>query len=173
MILFKILLGIVKTIFLFDPNMNFFGARTRRKEKEALASVYGKKAKGVEEDIAREKALNPFETASSKSAMNRVTQNAKQMQTKMLNTMGAGASPEAMIATQGATNKALGSATGQIATGAEALKQSKVDNLKSQKMAYENQQAGLKQSAINERGQNYKDMMSSGGILSTLTGGIL
>lgn len=171
--LLKAIIEIIGTIFLYDPNKNLFGAKRRREAKEDLANEYKAKAEGVDEEIAQAKALNPFESASSKSAMAKASKSAQQMQQKTLNTLGAGASAEALVAAQGTTAAAQGAAAGQIATGAEALKESKINNLKSQKMTYEGQESALKQSAIGEYGQNYKDIMASGGILSSLTGGIL
>jgi len=104
-------------------------ATKRRHGKEQLANEYKQMATGTQEQIDLVKSENPFESAGAKAAMAQASQGARQMQTRMLNTMGAGASPEAVVGSQGATNEALGSAAGSIAVGAEANKQNRISNL--------------------------------------------
>lgn len=150
-----------------DPNL--FGSIKRRKEKAELADTFTGRAADVEGDIKQVQAVNPFESAAAKSAMKRASRGAKAMQTRTLNVLGAGASPEALIAAQGATGEALGSAAGQIATGAEAMKGREVSELRRLKAGYEGQAAGIKQSSIEERGSGWRDAFS---LLDTVAGGV-
>jgi len=137
-----------------DPNL--FGATNRRKAKQNIANEYKAMATGTQAEIDQVKSENPFESAGAKSAMTQASYGARQMQARMLNTMGTGATAEALVGAQGATNQALGSAAGAIATGAEANKENKINNLRGDK----NQQMGMygqqSNSAENERGSGWK-----------------
>lgn len=148
------ILQLIWSVYFTSADPNLFGSRKRRKAKEAIAgelkSVAGEtknvagELKGVagefkqaagetQKEIDLLKARNPFESAASKSAMAKASQGARQMQTRMLNQLGAGASPEALIASQQAVSEAQAAAAGQIATGAEAQQTSELARLRAEK----------------------------------------
>lgn len=136
-----------------DPNL--FGSVKRRKGKQAIANEYKAMATGTQAEIDQIKAENPFESAGAKAAMAKASLGARQMQNRMFNTMGTGATAEAIVGAQGATNQAVGSAAGQIAAGAEANKKNEISNLrgeKTQQMGMYGQQAS---SAESERGTGW------------------
>lgn len=138
-----------------------FGSRKRRKEKNALAGKFNAMATDTGKEIDSLKAQNPFESASAKAAMTRASQGAKQMGTRILNTMGANASPEALIASQGAMNQATGAAAGAIASGAESNQNSQLNALYGKQAGELGQYAQARTSAIDERGSGWKDTFSA------------
>lgn len=135
-------LSLLKSIaisLLSSATPNFFGARRSRE----LEKSFQKDWNATQENIDVLGSMNPFQSAAAKSAMAKASQNANQMKNRMLNSMGAGASPESVIAASGETNQALGAAAGQIATGAEANKNTQLNalrSLKSQQMNQHSQQ---------------------------------
>lgn len=141
-----------------DPNL--FGIKSRSKQFRELSDESKASADKVQSEIDALKSENPFESAAAKSAMAKASSTAKQMQTRMLNAMGGNTNPEAMVAVQGNTNEALGSAAGKIATGAEALKKQETNRLRGLKLGYESQASGLKQNAISEQGSGWRNFIS-------------
>jgi hypothetical protein len=165
--------NVIRNAYSFSADPNLFGSKKRREEKEDLAGEFTEKGVDVEHEIAGVKTQNPFESAAAKSAMTRASSSAKQYQTRFLNTMGANASAESIVAAQGATGKAIGTAAGEIATGAEAMKKQELSELRGLKAGYEGQASGLAQSAIDERGSGWKDAFSAlGSISGAIKGGI-
>lgn len=142
-------------------NMFFKPARERKAEQDKLADRYFGKAEALEEDIEQEKRKDPFSSAGAKAAMARASRNAKQMQQRTLNTMGANATPEALIAQQGKTAEAVGSAAGQIAAGAEAQKRANINALRSGQQNYETMAANAKVGGISNIGQGWKDFFNT------------
>lgn len=133
------IIAIIQTVFLSSANPNFFGSRRSRKLEDAFQNDW----KETQKNIETIGAMNPFQSAAAKSAMTKASNNAQQMQNKILNTMGAGASPEAIVAAGGEVQQAVGSAAGEIAAGAEANKNSQLmalKGLKSQQMGQQSQQ---------------------------------
>lgn len=153
--LFHLILRVITNTYLTGADPNLFGATMRRKAKENIASQYMNMANSTQEQIDQIKAENPFESAGAKAAMAKASLGARQMQTRMFNTMGVGATPEAMIATQGATNEALGSAAGQIAVGAEANKENQINNLQGLKTQQMGMYGNMANAAANERGSGW------------------
>lgn len=153
-----------------DPNL--FGSIDRRKAKEGIANEYKAMATGTQAEIDQIKSENPFESAGAKAAMTRASMGAKQMQTRMLNTMGTGATAEALVGAQGATNQAVGSAAGQIAAGAEANKNNQISNLRSDKT----QQMGMYGNQINsaeaERGSGWNTLFQGIDSIGKLASGV-
>lgn len=150
--LLNLIIRVITTTYFSSADPNLFGSIARRKAKQSIADEYKAMATGSQDQIDQINSENPFESAGAKAAMARASQGAKAMETRMLNTMGAGASPEAIVSAQGATNEALGNAAGNIAAGAEATRANRVDNLnrlKTQQMGMYGQQTGA---AEDERG---------------------
>lgn len=152
-----------------DPNL--FGSASRRKGKQSIADEYKAMATGTQSDIDKIKAENPFESAGAKAAMAKASSGAKQMQTRMLNTMSAGATPEAVIAAQGATNEAIGSAAGEIAAGAEANKDNKINSLQHQKTQQMGMYGNMGASAESERGSGWNTLFQGIGALGSIASG--
>lgn len=152
-----------------DPNL--FGSKKRREDKEGIASEYKSMAKNTQSDIDELRSQNPFEGAAAKRAMAEASRNARQMQKRMLNTMGAYASPEAVIAAQGATNQAVGSAAGQIAAGAEANKQNQISNLHHMKTNQMGMYGNMGASAASERGSGWNTLFQGIDTLGKIASG--
>lgn len=153
-----------------DPNL--FGSIKRREGKQAIADQYKAMATGTQSEIDQLKSENPFESAGAKAAMARASQGAQAMQTRTLNTMGAGASPEAIIAAQGATSAALGSAAGEIATGAEANKANQLSSLRNQKTQQMGMSGSMGASAESERGSGWSTLFQGINALGSVASGV-
>ena len=152
-----------------DPNL--FGSRKRRRDKQNIANEFKSLADETQGNIDMFKTQNPFETAAAKSAMARVSRNAKEMQTRLLNTLGTNASPEAVIASQGAANEATGSAAGQIAVGAEALKQNQIANEERLKTSQLGMYGQMGSAAADERGSGWSTLFQGIDALGKLASG--
>lgn len=118
-----------------DPNL--FGS----KKLDKVAGLARTRANETQADIDALKSENPFESAGAKAAMAKASRTAKQMENRLINTMGGNASPEALIAAQGNLNQSIGSAAGEIAAGAEQNKKRETMMLK-----------GLKEQQMGEYG---------------------
>lgn len=153
-----------------DPNL--FGATNRRKAKQNIANEYKSMATGTQAEIDQLKSENPFESAGAKAAMAKASYGAKQMQTRMFNTMGAGATPEAIIGAQGATNEALGSTAGAIATGAEANKENQINNLQGLKTQQMGMYGSSANAAADEQGSGWKTAFQGISALGQLASGV-
>ncbi|MCE5332691.1 MAG: hypothetical protein LLF95_11215 [Bacteroidales bacterium] len=152
-----------------DPNL--FGATKRRKAKQNIANEYKAMAQDTEGQIQDVMSQNPFESAGAKAAMAKASFGAKQMQNRMFNTMGAGATPEAMVAMQGATNQALGSTAGNIAAGAEANKENKINNLNSLKTQQMGMYGEQSNAAEAERGSGWNTLFEGIKAVGSLASG--
>lgn len=128
-----------------DPNL--FGS----KKLEKVAGMARSRADETTNEISKLESENPFESAGAKAAMAKASRKATQMQTRMLNTMGNNASPEALIAAQGNLNEGIGSAAGEIAVGAEANKKREIMMLRGLKEEQMGEYAGMKSQAFNTR----------------------
>ena len=153
--LFSFILRIVVNAYFTSADPNLFGATNRRKAKQNIANEYKSMATGTQAEIDQIKAENPFESAGAKAAMAKASLGARQMQTRMLNTMGTGVTPEAIVSAQGATNEALGSAAGQITAGAEANKVNQINGFNSLKNQQMGMYGNMSASAENERGSGW------------------
>jgi hypothetical protein len=166
--------NVLRNAYSFSADPNLFGSRKRREGKSAIANEFKTMASETQREIDILKSENPFESAGAKSAMARTKRNVKQMQTRMFNTMGAGATPEAIIAAQGTATEAIGGAAGEIAVGAEAQKANELAQLRGEKMGEMGTYAGIKKSAEEERGSGWNTLfqgISSLGGLATGFGG--
>lgn len=170
--LFHLILKVVINAYFTSADPNLFGSIKRRQGKQNIANEYKAMATGTQAEIDQIKAENPFESAGAKAAMAKASLGARQMQTRMLNTMGAGASPEAIIAAQGATNEALGSAAGQIAVGAEANKANRISNLQQQKTQQMGMYGNMGASAENERGSGWSTLFQGIEALGKVASGV-
>lgn len=172
----RYLLSVISNTFSPSSSPNLFGSRKRRKEKDKLSEKIEGFAEGIDDDISEAQSKNPFESAGAKLAMTKASQNASQMHNRLLNTMGANASPEAMLAAQGSLNQATGSAAGQIAAGSEANKAQEIARLRGLQAGFRQQSAGVKQSSIDERGSGWKDFFTAveqiGTAVGNATGGV-
>lgn len=169
-LLHLIFMVLVNTYFTSaDPNL--FGSVKRRKGKQNIANEFKAMATGSQAEIDQIKAENPFESAGAKAAMARASSGAKQMQTRMLNTMGSGATAEALVGAQGATNEAVGSAAGQIAVGAEANKANQISNLRGEKTQQMGMYGGMSSSAESERGTGWNTLFQGINAIGSLTSG--
>lgn len=169
--LFVHILQVIRSVYgSADPNL--FGSQKRRKEKAGLAAEFQTMADNTQNEIDQLKAQNPFESAGAKLAMKKASLGARQMQTRALNTMGANASPEAIIAAQGASSEALGAAAGEIAAGAEANKNNQLNALRNLQQNQLGTYAGIKSDSINERGSGWSDFFNSLGSVGSLASGV-
>lgn len=168
-LIFKVL---INTYFVSaDPNL--FGATNKRKASYRLADEYKKEASDTQGLIDQARVANPFESAGAKAAMAQASRGAKQMENRLLNTMGAnGSTPEALIAAQGATGEALGSAAGSIATGAEANKINEINNLESLKASQMGQYGSNKNQGIAQMGGGWKTAFEGINAVGNLASGI-
>ena len=168
--LLRFVFTIIYQVFFTSADPNLFGSRKRRKEKEKLSKEARGYAAETQGEIEALQAQNPFESAAAKSAMAQSARRSKQMATRYANMMGAGATPEAMIASQQAVTEGAGATAGQIAVGAEAQKQAQLNALRQQKMAQQSQAIGLAKSAAEERGSGwntlFQGMSAFGSMLS-------
>lgn len=170
------IISILINVFLSSATPNLFGSRKRRKEKEAAAEAYQNKIRigyaetqaELDKELGELKVQNPFENAAAKSAMAAASRKAKQTRQRFANIIGGNTNPEAIIAAQQATQEAVAGTAGDIAVGAEASKQARLDQLGREKRQarniYAQQEAQgemMKTAAINERGQGWKDFFSS------------
>lgn len=168
----RLILNIIKCVYSFSADPELFGSKNRREEKSALASEFKGIAADTQKNIDIAQAKNPFESAAAKSAMARTKAGSDQMQKRMLNVLGSGATAESAVASQGAASKALGAAAGQIATGAEAMKKQEVSQLRGLKAGQQAQYSGLSQAATNERGSGWRDLFSFLNPLGAMKGGV-
>ncbi len=153
-----------------DPNL--FGSKSRRVGKQNIANEYKAMATGTQAEIDKVKAENPFESGGSRAAMANASRGAKAMETRMFNTMGAGATPEAIIAAQGAATEALGSAAGQIAVGAEANQENKINNLEGRKMQQIGMYGQQSNAAEAERGSGWNTLFQGISALGSVASGV-
>ena len=170
--LLRLIIRIIVNTYFSSADPNLFGSIKRRQGKQNIANEYKAMATGTQSEIDQIKSENPFESAGAKAAMAKASLGARQMQTRMLNTMGAGgATPEAIIASQGATNEALGSAAGRIAVGAEANKANQINNLRSDKNQQMGMYGGMSASAESERGTGWNTLFQGIDALGKLASG--
>lgn len=153
-----------------DPNL--FGSKARRTDKERVAGEYKAMATGTQDQIDQMNSENPFESAGAKAAMAKASFGANAMQNRLLNTMGAGASPEALIGAQGATNEALGSTAGNIAAGAEANKENQIGHLRGLKTQQMGMYGGESNSAAAERGSGWNTLFQGINALGSVASGV-
>lgn len=170
--LFWHILEVLVNVFFSPADPELFGSRKRRKAKEKLAEEMKSMANKTQEEIDALKAVNPFESASAKSAMATSSRRAKQMQNRFGNMLGANATPESIIAAQGATQQAIGATAGDIATGAEANKLAQIGQLRGIKGAQQGQYANISTSAIDERGSGWNTLFQGVQALGGLAEGV-
>lgn len=138
-----------------------YGSQKRIKQTGALAKEFKTAADQTQREMDLLKSTNPFESAAAKSAMATASQNSKQFYNKAMNQLGANASPEAIVAAQGAATAGQSGAAGSIAVGAEANKLNEINALRGLKEGQMGQYAGIKQNSINQIGSGWKDFFSS------------
>lgn len=138
-----------------------YGSQKRIKQTSALANEFKTAANDTQREIDMLKTANPFESASAKSAMATASQNSKQFYNRAMNQLGANASPEAIVAAQGAATAGQSGAAGSIAVGAEANKLNEINALRGLKENQMNTYGATKQSSINQIGTGWKDFFSS------------
>lgn len=138
-----------------------YGSQKRIKQTSALANEFKTAANETQREIDMLKSANPFESAAAKSAMATASQNSKQFYNKAMNQLGANASPEAIVAAQGAATAGQSGAAGSIAVGAEANKLNEINALRGLKENQMNTYGATKQSSINQIGTGWKDFFSS------------
>jgi len=153
-----------------DPNL--FGSNKRRKAKEGLAGEFQNLAGETQSRIDELQSLNPFESASAKAAMTKASRNAKLMQTRSLNAMGTNASPETLVAMQGATNEALGTAAGHIAAVSEADKNNQISNLERLKTSQMGMYGNMGANAADEYGSGWNTLFQGIDALGNVASGV-
>lgn len=174
--IFNIFLRIVVTVFFSSATPNLFGSKKRREMKNDLAGTFKQQADDTQGEIDILKTKNPFESAAAKSAMTDASRKAKQTQQKFANIMGGNTNPEAIIASQQATQEAIAGTAGDISTGAEANKAAQLAQLRGEKAQQLGQSANIKQSAIDEQGKGWTDFfgaLSSVGDLASGAAGVI
>ncbi len=170
--LLRSILWVLKSAYSFSANPNLFGAVNRRKGKAGIASEFKAMAGDTQSEIDILKAQNPFETAGAKSMMTKVTRGAKQMNTRLMNQLGAGASPEAIIAAQGNITGSVGAAAGEIATGAEANRNTELARLRAEKLNEMGTYAGIKSASEDERGSGWGTFFQGINALGNVASGV-
>ena len=138
-----------------------YGSQKRIKQTSALANEFKTAANDTQREIDMLKSANPFESAAAKSAMATASQNSKQFYNRAMNQLGANASPEAIVAAQGAATAGQSGAAGSIAVGAEANKLNEINALRGLKENQMKNYGATKQSSINQIGTGWKDFFSS------------
>ena len=156
---------VADTVLFSSADPCLFGSKKRIEKKHDLAQEFKEMSTGTQEEIDLLKAENPFESAYAKSAMTEAARRSKQIGERYANMMGAGATPEAMIAAQGQTQEAIAGTAGDIATGAEANKLAELARLRGEKMAQMGQYGQTEQSSIDEYGSGWKDFFGALGVL--------
>lgn len=162
----------VFNIFFTSCDPQLFGSIKRRKEKEKLAKQLSGYAEETQSEIDALKTVNPFESAAAKSAMAQSARKSKQMAQRYANIMGAGATPESIIASQAATQQGIGSTAGQIAVGAEAKQAAELARLQGLRESQRGQSIAAKQAAIAERGAGWRDFFGSIGQIGQAAEGV-
>lgn len=170
--IFNYFLRSIINTFFSSATPNLFGSKKRREQKERLSREYKGYAGDTQSEIDLLKTKNPFESAAAKSAMAASTRKAKQVQKRFANMMGGNTNPEALVASQQATQEAIAGTAGDIATGAEANKAAQIAQLRGMKAQQLGQSAGIQQSAIDEQGQGWKDFFGALGSIGNLASGV-
>lgn len=166
-------------LYSFSANPNLFGSKNRMRSMNKTAEMFNTAAGETQGEIDALKSQNPFETAAAKAAMAKASRTSKQMQTKLLNTMGGNASPEALVAAQGTLNEGIGAAAGEIATGAEANQKAEIANLRGLKANQMQSSGSARMGAAQQYGSGWSTLFqgidSLGSVLSGVgsAGGIL
>ncbi len=168
--LILLIFDVIRNAYSFSADPNLFGSRHREIEKKRIGQEFKEMAGDTQAEIEALKTRDPFQSAGAKSAMARTARNVKQMQTRMFNVMGAGATPEAMVAAQGAAGEAIGGAAGEIAVGAEAQKSAELARLRGEKMGAMGTYAGIKKSAVEEKGTGWTTLFQGIDTLANLIG---
>ena len=138
-----------------------------KNQKFKIASDFDVLAGQTKDEIDALKTQNPFETASSKAAMVKASQNAQNFYNRSMNTMGANASPEAMVASQGQASNAIAGAAGNIAAGAEANRNQQLNALRSLQQQQMATSAGIKSDAISAEWDGFfKSLDMASGLMS-------
>lgn len=143
-----------------DPNL--FGS----KKLDKVAGLARGRANDTQADITKLENENPFESAGAKAAMAKASRTATQMSTRLLNTMGGNASPEAMIAAQGNLNQGIGAAAGEIAAGAEQNRDRQTMMLKGLKEQQMGEYGRQKANAVNAKMQGWGTLFDGIGKLT-------
>lgn len=166
----KFLFELLVNTYFTSATPNLFGSKKRRKDKELIADTFKTSATETQDEIQQIESQNPFDSAANKLAMKKAVQGARQMQTRGLNVLGAGATPEAIIAAQGAASEAQGAAAGQIAAGAEATQKSEIASLRNLEAGQMAQYGSMAANAASERGSGWNTFFQGldaiGGIVS-------
>lgn len=148
-----------------DPNL--FGS----KKLDKVAGLARARANETQADIDKLESENPFESAGAKAAMAKASQTSKQMEARLLNTMGGNASPEALIAAQGNLNQSIGGAAGEIAAGAEANKNSEIMQLRGLKEQQMGEYGNQKNAANQAKMQGWQTVFQGIDSLASLASG--
>ena len=170
--LLLLIFNVLSSAYSFSADPNLFGSKHREIEKKRLGQEFKSMAGDTQAEIEAVKSRDPFQSAGAKSAMARTSRGAKQMQTRMLNVMGAGATPEALVTATGAVGEAEAATAGQIAVGAEAQKTAELAQLRGEKMGQMGQYAGIKTSAVEERGSGWSTLFQGIDALGNLATGV-
>ena len=168
----SLITSILNCVYFSSADPNLFGSKKRREGKANIAGEFKSMAGETQKEIDELKTQNPFESAAAKSAMTKASRNAKQMQKRMFNTMGAGASPEAIIGAQGAMNEAVGATTGAIAVGAEAHKKQELAQLRGEKAGQMGAYGQMQSSSEDERGSGWQTLFQGIDALGSVASGI-
>jgi len=166
-ILRNIVSSVVRVLFTSaDPNLFGIGGfvgdlldggeAKRDKAAKKLSAKQRGYAKESQLAIDAARSRNPFETAAAKSAMATASRKAKQMEQRYANMLGGNASPEAIIAAQGATQGAIAGAAGTISSGAENIKENEIARLRSEKQRYRGSASSTEQGRIGNIGSGWQ-----------------
>jgi len=159
--LFQFIFNVLRSVFFTSATPDFFGSHHRIDKLQELSDDTEARAEKMDAEIAAERVRNPFESAAAKSAMAESSRKAKQIQQRYANMLGANNNPEALIAAQSATQEAIGSTAGDIATGAEAQKQNNINAIERRKLLTYGQSDQQQQASINQIGSGWKDFMGT------------
>lgn len=160
--IFRILFAAIINAYTPSADPNLFGS----KKLDKVAGMARSRADETQAQINKLESENPFESAGAKAAMAKASRTARQMSTRMLNTMGGNASPEALVAAQGNLNQGIGAAAGEIAVGAEANQKNEIANLRGLRENQMGQYGQMKNAAVQTKLQGWGTLFDGIGKLA-------
>jgi len=168
----KILAEAIRVAYSPSITPNMFGSKKRKSQKEDISNDFKGYADDTQQEINKTESLNPFESAAAKSAMAKASRNARQMQTRNLNALGAGASPEALLASQENVNQAMGSAAGSIAAGADNTRNAQLNSLRNLQAGQRGTAAQYENAAADEIGKGWNTLFQTIGAIGGVASGV-
>jgi len=165
----RILFAAIINAYMPSADPNLFGS----KKLDKVAGMARGRADETQNEINKLESENPFESAGAKAAMAKASRTARQMSTRLLNTMGGNASPEALIAAQGNLNEGIGGAAGEIAAGAEQNKTRQTMMLRGLKEQQMGEYGQMKNQAVQTKLQGWNTLFDGISNITKAVGGVI